>query len=338
MNSAATKTKNRQIVLLTLFAMTLVVAGHCDITPDYKQLWIFKWVYSFHMPLFFFISGFLFALTTPGEKLKTTTLLSFIKKKAIRLLIPFLFINTTIFIIKSALIRDSSMMQHPIELTWNSFIDSTLFNPIGFMWFLPALFVIFIISFLIRKALTTQPLDKNTLYLIIITVLFFILDPVIQLKVSFMQISKAFYYISFFLIGMLYYDNKKTIDQFLKKYCIIIAPFFLILSISLQFKGILAALFGIVFSVTLSLVLEKKCPESFVKASTLCYTVYLFSYFPQMLIRGPIAHHFSMVNQYAFSVLSFISGLLIPIIIGILYLQLKRQNKLIERCGILIGI
>lgn len=336
MNSAATKTKNRQIVLLTLFAMTLVVAGHCDITPDYKQLWIFKWVYSFHMPLFFFISGFLFALTTPGEKLKTTTILSFIKKKAIRLLIPFLFINTTIFIIKSALIRDSSMMQHPIELTWNSFIDSTLFNPIGFMWFLPALFVIFMISFPIRKALNIH-LDKRSLYLIVITILFFTLDTVIQLKISFMQLSKAIYYISFFFIGILYFDNKNIIDQFLKKYCIIIAPLFLILSISLQFKGILAALF-VVFSVTLSLVLEKKCPESFVKASTLCYTVYLFSYFPQMLIRGPIAHHFSMVNQYAFSVLSFISGLLIPIIIGILYLQLKRQNKLIERCGILIGI
>ena len=57
--------RNKEIALLTLFAMTLVVAGHSDITLDYKKLWIYKWVYSFHMPLFFFISGFLFCLTNP---------------------------------------------------------------------------------------------------------------------------------------------------------------------------------------------------------------------------------------------------------------------------------
>lgn len=145
------KEKNRQIVLLTLFAMTLVVAGHSDITPDFKNLWIFKWAYSFHMPLFFFISGFLIALTVPNEKLKNYR--TFLKKKAIRLLIPFLFINTIIFIIKATFIKDSSMLQHPVELTWKSLLESTFLNPMGFMWFLPALFTIFAIVILFRKAL-----------------------------------------------------------------------------------------------------------------------------------------------------------------------------------------
>ena len=121
----ATKNKNRQIVLLTLFAMTLVVIGHSDITPDYKQLWIYKWAYSFHMPLFFFISGFLLCLTMPVEKLRSTNIAAFIKKKAIRLLIPFLFINTIIFIIKATLIGDQSMMQHPVSLNMCSALDVT---------------------------------------------------------------------------------------------------------------------------------------------------------------------------------------------------------------------
>lgn len=69
------KGRNKEIALLTLFAMTLVVAGHSDITSDYKELWIYKWVYSFHMPLFFFISGFLFCLTNPITRLKQTSYL-----------------------------------------------------------------------------------------------------------------------------------------------------------------------------------------------------------------------------------------------------------------------
>lgn len=141
------------MVLLTLFAMTLVVIGHSDITLDFKELWIYKWVYSFHMPLFFFISGFLFCLTMPADRLRMTSMGSFIRKKAIRLLIPFLFINTLIFIVKSTLVSDTSLMQHPVALNLESAIDATFFHPMGFMWFLPALFSIFFIAFPICKAL-----------------------------------------------------------------------------------------------------------------------------------------------------------------------------------------
>lgn len=156
-----TKYKNRQIVLLTLFAMTLVVIGHSDISLDFKKLWIYRWIYSFHMPLFFFISGFLFCLTMPLEKLKTTSMFSFMKKKLVRLLIPFLFINTIIFIIKSTFIKDSSLMQHPVSMDFESIIDSTLFHPMGFMWFLPALFSIFIIVFPIYKYVKASNLNKG---------------------------------------------------------------------------------------------------------------------------------------------------------------------------------
>lgn len=29
------------------------------------------------------------------------------------------------------------MLQHPVELTWKSLLESTFLNPMGFMWFLP---------------------------------------------------------------------------------------------------------------------------------------------------------------------------------------------------------
>jgi len=60
--------KLTQVSFLFVFATLLVVIGHADITLDYRDLWIYKWVYSFHMPLFFFLSGFLFAYTYPANK------------------------------------------------------------------------------------------------------------------------------------------------------------------------------------------------------------------------------------------------------------------------------
>lgn len=52
-------------------------------------------------------------------------------------------------------------MQHPVEMTWKSFFESTFSNPMGFMWFLPALFTIFVITLVFRKILLHNLIAKN---------------------------------------------------------------------------------------------------------------------------------------------------------------------------------
>lgn len=327
------------MVLLTLFAMTLVVIGHSDITPDFKNLWIYKWVYSFHMPLFFFISGFLFCLTMPSDRLKATSMVSFMKKKAIRLLIPFLFINTIIFIVKSTLISDISLMQHPVSLSPKSAIDATFFHPMGFMWFLPALFSIFLILFPLFKFLKINNITGGgylvsmTLILLTILALDFFMP-----KISFIQISSAIHYLTYFLLGILYCEYKPSIDGFIRKYWILIGLVFLILSISLILPKSVSALCGILFSVTFALILEERCSDKLVKISGLCYAVFLLSYFPQMFIRGPIAHRFPEVNKYIFSGISFLLGLIIPICFGLVFLKLKSKYHRLGKFGLLIGL
>ena len=64
-------------------AMFLVILGHSFYIRNNK---IRNYLYSFHMPLFFFISG----LTT---KRKDISFIEFIKKKAKNLLLPYLFLN-----------------------------------------------------------------------------------------------------------------------------------------------------------------------------------------------------------------------------------------------------
>lgn len=63
-------------------SITLVVVGH--IVTDESNI-IRTWLYSFHLPIFFIISGFLFNLTNNKSVSK-----QFIKKKATSLLLPYL--------------------------------------------------------------------------------------------------------------------------------------------------------------------------------------------------------------------------------------------------------
>lgn len=168
-------------------------------------------------------------------------------------------------------------------------------------------------------------------------IFFPILGSLIPLS-SFMQISSAMYYITFFLLGLLYCDYKTKVDTLIRKYWWMIIPVFLGLSVSLISKGYVASLSGIIFSVSLALIVEESCPDKFVKISGLCYAVFLLSYFPQMFIRGPIAHYFPTVNQYILSIISFLSGLFLPILFGLVFLRQKNKCRVIDKCGILIGL
>lgn len=165
----------------------------------------------------------------------------------------------------------------------------------------------------------------------------FILDNLAP-RTSFMQISSAIHDLPYFLLGLLYCDYKRPIDIWVRKFWYIIFPVFVVISVSIVSNSYIAALSGIIFSVTIALIFEKKCPDKLVKLSSLCYVVYLLSYFPQMLIRGPIAHFFPLVNQYVLSVISFFLGLLLPLIFGLVFIRTKVENGIINKLGLLIGL
>lgn len=331
--------KNRQMVILTIFAMLLVIIGHSDITDDFKDLWIYKWVFTFHMPLFFFISGFLFCLTNPPERMNKTSFGSFMKKKTIRLLLPFLFINTIIFIVKSCYIQDKSMIQHPVEFTWDSFLYSTFFSPLGFMWFLPCLFTVFLIAYPIWK-IVKEKFKAQTNYILLtmsgLIVVFYVLS--LFKSTKFMQFSPALFYLCFFFLGICYCEYKRQVDSVLKKYWILLVLIFVPLSVFMVFDGAAGAVMGVLGSLVIALIIEDKCPDKLVKLSDLCYTVFLLSYFPQMFIRGPIAHRFPELNQYMLSTVSFVTGLIIPVLVGLVLLALKKRHKLWGKLAILVGV
>lgn len=326
---------------LTVFTTILVVAGHCDMTPEYKNTWIFRWVYSFHMPLFFFISGFLFCLTNPIKRIAVTKLSSFIKKKTIRLIIPFIIIDSIIFIIKATLFADNEVVQHPIELSLSSYFNHIFINPIGFMWFLPTLFLIFILSFPVWRFIKNH---SNPAKIIFITsLIIYTLSTIASFDmdaIKFFQFSRAIYYLAFFWTGIIYCEFSSIVDKFLKKYWFIIL--FISGTASIFFIGghLMRISMGILLSITIGLLLSDRIPLSVLNCTAFTYTIYLLSYFPQMLVRGPIYHSYAHlnINQYWFSALSFILGLSVPIIFSIIYNIIQSKKPSLKRIGFIFGL
>lgn len=146
--------KNERILwldLAKLFGIFLIVFGHMSLYSGSLK-WLNTYVYSFHVPLFFMLSGYLF------NKYKDYSFLKFLKKKSVTFLIPY-FVFSILFLI-IYLVLGSSVAE-----TLNKQINFSLSNLfLGILyatgdklpqnaplWFLPCLFVVEVLYFLISK-------------------------------------------------------------------------------------------------------------------------------------------------------------------------------------------
>ena len=239
-----------------------------------------------------------------------------------------------IFFIKN-FFSSNDYVQHPVELTWKSFFDSTLFYPIGFMWFLPTLFMIFVLFVFIARLIGFTN-DRTWWWLGIAGGVWGIAQ--CMPHIQFLQMFNAISYSVYFIVGIIYAIWKKTIDYWLMKYKWIGLSVFSACSFSLLLPSVIAALIGIVWVLSLSLLVSEKVQNKFMAVSNYSFTIYLLSYFPQMLIRWPIYHHFEWINEYVFSVLSILLGVFVPIGIGRVYSHIKDVNKLTKFLGNIIGL
>ncbi|MBR5126880.1 MAG: acyltransferase family protein [Roseburia sp.] len=119
----------------------LVVFGHSSFpTPEVNQ-----WISSFHMPLFFLLSGILLAHTNAHEQ----SLRTLIKKKARTILIPY-FSFSILSILFTAILDTASFGTY----LPNALMQMLVFYGISVLWFLPALFFGEIIFLFVRKHCT----------------------------------------------------------------------------------------------------------------------------------------------------------------------------------------
>lgn len=149
---------------LKTFAIFLVVWGHTIQhlrVADFFHNHIFEFIYSFHMPLFFLISGFFFASS------RSETLIPFLKKKTLQLILP----GISWFVIFNIFNQFGYFIKQPELKSTVDFILQ-LFDPHNWLfWFLKELFLSYVIVYLLSRIL------KKDRYLFIACLLFVAVMP-----------------------------------------------------------------------------------------------------------------------------------------------------------------
>jgi len=133
-------TRNKTIDMLKGIGIFLVVLGHATFVDNR----IIKYVFSFHMPLFFIISGLLMGLKNESD----ITFKAFITKKLRSMVVPYLCFSVCYTIIDVFSVYKQQISLHDLKI---NAVCTISFAGSGPLWFIPTLMLSELLLFLIIK-------------------------------------------------------------------------------------------------------------------------------------------------------------------------------------------
>lgn len=335
---------NHLMALLSVLGILLVVLGHSGFEEPIiqeKLSYLHSWIYSFHMPLFFMISGFLFSLTNPVMEKACTG--KFIWKKTLRLIVPYLVLGTIIFCIKYVF---SGLSHADRVFSVSNFfkmfvIPGADYSTIGHLWYVFTLYLVFL---LVLGLICIRALSADKLKLCFVMLALWVLSYFLPIIKEF-HLSSVLYYAPFFVIGILFqrnYEQLKTLfdTQNWGLKCLIyfgITIGLLFVPTHALYSRIIRAIIGILFSLSLcSLIIQylPRLEEKMVAFSNKTYTIYLLSWFGHYIAKIGLVN---VLNMHYLIVVAgmFIGGLLFPLAICWLFDRVSLLNK--KSLRIIIG-
>lgn len=317
-----------KIVKLRFLAILIVVFGHSIIIydPNWQVyattnvvnllMYIKHLINTFQMPLFIFISGFCFGYSLKKHRInRLSDSIHFIVEKFKRLIVPFFFI--AIFWMLPIRI----MCRYP---SWKSITIFSILKQLilgidsGHLWFLPTLFIIFILSILFYPRIN---IEKQN---IIILVFLFVVSVFSNKLPSVFFIKNISYGLYWFYLGFIFCNYKHKINNLFKDertiLALVIINFLILLAIVLYFKeNLLITMFTEFFVSSLIILLYflvSACRTSvfvnliskysmgiYLFHSPLIYFVY--SYYPNLLPVVVVFINFVCMGLLSFSITHF---------------------------------
>jgi len=186
---------NNYINFLKGFLIFLVVLGHeiQSSTVKFDNLFLFKFIYSFHMPFFILISGYLASMSV---KKSQCSFEKCIKKKFYYLIIPFLSWYIIGIIIKEDLSFSSILAS----------FESLINNVDNGLWYLYVLFVLYIFLYMSYK------IKYKYRYIVLLSLFIFL--P--MTNILGMKLIK--WYLIYFILGMVLFDYQLLLKNIFSKY------------------------------------------------------------------------------------------------------------------------
>jgi fucose 4-O-acetylase-like acetyltransferase len=222
------KRASENIFIIRGFAIFLVVLGHVigdkDAGTGIRQFYpsdlmelaqISRFIYTFHMPIFFLSSGFSFVYLSKSNH----SLLSFIISKVRRLLIPWVCWAPIYYLIKSAMGKK--------DLNFLAVIQSVV-NADFIFWFFPAIFFASIVGYICLKKFNSWALYS------VLSIFLFALSFCFQGTISVWFYFNCFYFLGC-VLGLYLLSRSEKLDF---PTWISVLLFFALMSSSLLFEGI----------------------------------------------------------------------------------------------------
>lgn len=313
------KEKDRLIYFLQTFGIMLVVLGHSfyQTRETSKTL---DWIYSFHMPLFFFISGYLLRYTTA---LKQTSISGmrlwggrgYLTRKAKRLLLPYVAISSMVFLPKAAL---TALAARPVDGSAQSYISMLIYpytNVIGSFWFMPTIFLMFAaVAYGARIARLT---GKNISWISVMAVLLAVNIACGLNYETVLNISGVVYYMLYMAGGYLF--CMRNASRLMSRHPVAVFLLTLALSVTMvlyvpYFRGydVITAVNGIAMSISLGNIYTGRDWHFLDHLYGATYTIYLLSWFPQVASQQVLLSLVSLPWPVTTS-LAFLSGIYLPL-------------------------
>lgn len=303
----------------------LVVIGHY--VPDYSPQWyvgVHDVIYTFHMPLFMFASGFIYMATKKDIPYK-----DFLLKKVKRLMVPYLSVSAIVITIK-LLTEGHAYVENPV--TWMSYVKMLYLPEAGyFLWFIWALWWMFVLS----------PLFKTKQMRLGLFVLAIVLHYIPNILPEIFCLSQFQGMLVYFMLGVVFCDWKQQISFISKVPAWCILGFFAIAEgMNLMDMGghisMLLPYLGIAAIMAFSSIIEKwnhKNNEWLMVVSSSSYIIYLFHTTFEGFAKA-VVHKISFFtdgNEVLFIINVFIvvgCGIVCPIILHRYILNKTHVTKL----------
>ena len=329
------------------FAMLCVVFGHSIVGSIRNESVFFgicyDYIYLFHMPLFFFLAGYLYQINE--AKYLNESVLKFVKSKFQSLMVPYFFYSVFTYcaifiaeqiphigeILRSGGYHVSNFVESFLQIAfWQNSLDQHL-------WFIYALFVVFILNILFCKC---KDSFINTIVLAVFLCLHFC-----TMKLNIDIVQRIFNYQIYFLLGRICYrtDFMQIIEsKKAKKYVYIVAIILSVIKmniINITFDNyaftVIKAMFSIIvsFSMVLAVCLAFRS-SSQLKVNFLFEKVYKYNFEIYILHQPFIVSGLAMVllSYTTFSpVIIVLSVTVVGILISIFLAWLLNRNRVIKK-------
>lgn len=298
---------------LYAYGMLLVVLGHAGLIEISDCPALSRWIYGFHMPLFFGIAGFLFVNSEPE------TLSGLVVKKSGRLLLPLFILTSAVYIPKALMSRYAV---HPLDASLEGYLGSFLYpfrNPIILFWFLSVLFFIYIVGWFSLKICNRT--SWKWLALALVSAVLWVIIPFVEL----LGVSEILYFFPYFCLGVVIRLKLECIQKLLKRYGMTTRPLTLfaittaiytallyIFPVSFPVGKYIVAFAGIIAAIAFIWLLQSHGHDFFPCLRPYTYAIYLLQWFPMVAVRIICWQHLHW-SGYIVSILMFATGVFIPV-------------------------